>query len=259
MQFRKENVRYTAAIPKCNLHRPITEGGTGIKQYIHISKTRPNQGDLDFSHLLDAPAGKHGFCQAKNGHLYFEDGTRARFLGFNIATRSNTPDHALAEKLADRFASLGVNLIRLHAADAPLGDGAGNWSSCREAPLLDYDSGSTRIFHPEGLDRLDYLIAQLKARGIYLHIDLLVARGFLPGDDLEYPGGVNSCMKRYPMYNDRLIELQKEYAEKLLCHVNPYTGLALKDDPAVITVQMNNEESAIKGNTGGDAGPEMQP
>lgn len=230
-----------------------------MKQYIHISKSRPNQGELDFSHLLDAPAGKHGFCQAKNGHLYFEDGTRARFLGFNIAARSNTPDHALAEKLAARFASLGVNLIRLHAADAPLGDGAGNWSSCREAPLLDYDSGSTRIFNPEGLDRLDYLIAQLKAKGIYLHIDLMVARQFLPGDGLEYPGGIAACMKRYPMYNERLIELQKEYAEKLLCHVNPYTGLALKDDPAVVVVQMNNEESAIKGNTGADAGPEMQP
>lgn len=48
------------------------------------------------------------------------------------------------------------------------------------------------------------------------------------------------------MINERLIELQKDYARKLLLHVNPYTGLALADDPAVITVQINNEESAIK-------------
>jgi hypothetical protein len=230
-----------------------------MKQHISISKLDPNKGVLDFSHLLDAPAGCHGFVQTKDGHFYFEDGTRARFIGFNIATRSNTPDHETAERLAERFAGMGVNVIRLHAADAPIGDEPGSWSSCREAPLLDYDKGTTRVFNPEGLDRFDYLIAQLKERGIYLHIDLIVARGFLEGDGLDYPGSVPSCMKRYPMYNERLIELQKEYACELLCHVNPYTGLALKDDPAVITVQINNEESAIKGNNGADASESMQP
>ena len=51
-----------------------------MKQNIRIHKAEPNKGVLNFSHLLDAPAGKHGFVQSKNGHLYFEDGTRARFL-----------------------------------------------------------------------------------------------------------------------------------------------------------------------------------
>ena len=230
-----------------------------MKQHIRINKAESNQGVLNFSHLLDAPAGKHGFVWAKDGHLYFEDGQRARFLGFNIAARSNTPTHADAEKLAERFASMGVNVIRLHAADNIIGDEPGSWSSCREAPLLDYEKGSSRIFHPEGLDRFDYLVAKLKEKGIYLHIDLIVARAFLEGDGLDYPGSVASCMKRYPMYNQRLIELQKEYARELLCHVNPYTGLALVDDPAVMTVQMNNEESAIKGNMGADQGEEMKP
>ena len=102
-----------------------------MKQNIRISPVEPNRGVLNFSHLLDAPAGCHGFVRVKNGHFYFEDGKRARFLGFNIAARSNTPTHADAEKLAERFASMGVNVIRLHAADAPIGEGAGNWSSCK--------------------------------------------------------------------------------------------------------------------------------
>ena len=55
-----------------------------------------------------------------------------------------------------------------------------------------------------------------------------------------------------------LIELQKEYAKELLCHVNPYTGLALIDDPAVVTIQINNEDTAIKGNMGDDAGEESK-
>ena len=60
------------------------------------------------------------------------------------------------------------------------------------------------------------------------------------------------------MYNQRMIELQKEYARELLCHVNPYTGLALIEI-RVVTIQINNEDTAIKGNMGGDAGEEMKP
>ena len=205
-----------------------------MKQHIHIHKAEPNRGILDYSHLLDAPAGKHGFVETRKGHLYFEDGTRARFLGFNVAARSNTPDHETADKMAERFASMGVNIIRLHAADAPVGEEPGSWSSCKEAPLLDYSSGTSRKFNPEGLDRFDYFAAKLKEKG-------------------------PSCMKRYYMYNERMIQLQKEYAKELLCHVNPYTGLALIDDPAVVTIQINNEDTAIKGNMGGDAGEEMKP
>lgn len=230
-----------------------------MKQNIRIHKAEANKGVLNYSYLLDAPAGKHGFVQTRNGHLYFEDGTRARFLGFNIATRSNMPDHETAEKMAERFASMGVNFIRMHAADAPINDEPATWSSCREAPLLDYEKGNSRVFHPEGIDRFDYYFAKLKEKGIYIHIDLLVAREFIDGDGLDYPGGVNACVKRYPMYNKRLIELQKEYAKHLLTHVNPYTGLALIDDPAVVTVQINNEESAIKGCPEADADPKMKP
>ena len=230
-----------------------------MKQHIRIDKLNPNKGVLDYSHLLDAPAGKHGFVTTKSGHFYFEDGTRAKFLGFNVAARSNTPDHKTAERLAERFASMGVNVIRLHAADAPIGEEPRSWSSCKEAPLLDYEKGNGREFHPEGLNRFDYFAAKLKERGIYLHIDLIVARDFVEGDGLDYPGNAGTCIKRFPMYNKRFIELQKEYAKKLLCHVNPYTGLALIDDPAVITVQINNEESAIKGTMETDYREDMQP
>ncbi len=47
-----------------------------MKQNIRISMTEANQGVLNFSHLLDAPAGKHGFVRVKDGHFMFEDGTR---------------------------------------------------------------------------------------------------------------------------------------------------------------------------------------
>lgn len=218
-----------------------------MMQRLAVHKAWPNVGALDFRYLLDGPAGHRGFVRSVGGRLEFEDGTRARFIGFNLPARSNTPDHATAERLAERFATLGVNVIRLHAADAPPGQEPGSWTSFADAPLLDYNSGSTRRFHPEGLDRFDYFVAQLKQRGIYLHLDLIVARAFLAGDDLDHPADLPVGLKSFTMVNERLIALQQEYARDLLCHVNPYTGLALIDDPAVMTVQINNEDSVIKG------------
>ncbi len=230
-----------------------------MKQRISIHKAVASHGALDFSHLLDAPAGKHGYVTVKDGKLFFEDGKRARFIGFNLPTRSNTPDHETADKMAKRFTTMGVNVIRLHAFDAPIGDEPGSWSSCRQAPLMDYESGSTRNLHPEGLDRFDYFWAKLKEQGIYLHIDLIVARAFQPGDGLDYPGAPGSCLKCYTMVNRRMVELQKEFAQKLLTHVNPYTGTRLLDDPAVMTVQINNEDSVIKGTQEIKDMPHIQP
>lgn len=218
-----------------------------MRHRLQVHKATANVGPLDFSHLLEAPAGRRGFVQSRDGHLKFSDGTRARFIGFNLPARSNTPDHESAVRLAARLASLGVNVVRLHAADAPIGHEPGSWSSAADSPLLDYAGGTTRSFHPDGLDRFDFFVAELRSRGIYLHIDLLVARAFLEGDDLDYPGSLPGSLKCYPMVNRRLIELQQEYARALLTHVNPYTGLALVDDPAVMTVQINNEDSVIKG------------
>lgn len=216
-----------------------------MKRNIRIHKTEPNVNDLDFSWLLDAPAGKHGFVKVRDGHLVFEDGTRARFIGFNMPTRSNTPDHETAEKLAKRFASLGMNVVRLHAADCTPGDHG--WSSSQDHPLIDYASGTSRKFTEEGLDRFDYFCAKLKEAGIYMHLDLLVARVFQPGDELDYPDPAPFRYKCFTHLNGRLIELQKEYARNLLLHVNPYTGLALVDDPAFMTVQISNEDSFFGG------------
>jgi len=39
--------------------------------------------------VLDPPAGKHGFYKVKDGHFYFEEGTRARFWGTNLVFKQN--------------------------------------------------------------------------------------------------------------------------------------------------------------------------
>lgn len=214
-----------------------------MKQRVCIEKSVPNQGVMDFSHLLDKPAGKYGFVQVKNGHLYFENGQRARFFGINFPARAAMPEHDAAGRLSARLATLGINVVRLHAADVMTGPGG--WTSNPDSPLLDYASKTSRNFHPCGLDRFDYFFYQLKERGIYIHLDLYVARVFLEGDGLDYPDAIPAHTKCLSHFNQRMIELQKEYAKKLLNHVNPYTGIAYREDPAIMTVELANEDSAF--------------
>lgn len=213
-----------------------------MHQRIKIGKETENHGAMNFSYLLDAPAGKHGFIKAKDGHLYFEDGVRGKFVGFNMPARANMPDHRTAEILSGRLASMGVNIVRIHAIDAVTREKG--WSCRPGYSVIDYDRGNSCHLNPSGLERLDYWFFCLKQKGIYIHMDLLVARLFTKGDGLDYEGGP-VWFKFASHVNRRLIELQKEYASELLCHVNPYTGLAYKDDPAIVTVQIANEDSAF--------------
>ena len=113
-----------------------------MDQNVRIDKSIINTGALDFSWLLDKPAGKYGFVKAIDGHLDFENGNRAKFIGFNFPTRACMPDRTAADKISDKLATLGVNVVRLHAADAPLGGRTRSWSSNPDFPLIDYASGN---------------------------------------------------------------------------------------------------------------------
>lgn len=111
-----------------------------MRQHIDMKKAASFQGAMDFSSLLDAPAGKYGHVKVRDGHFYFENGKRIRFFGFNFPARSNMPDHETAEALADSLAALGVNVVRIHAADAYPGEKG--WSTDPEYSILDYRKGS---------------------------------------------------------------------------------------------------------------------
>ena len=209
-----------------------------MKKHITIDAHTPMTGALNFSHLLDAPAGKHGFVQAHDGHLLFENGQRARFFGFNFPGGGMMPTHETAEKYAERLATMGCNVVRLHAADH---------LRTNKISLIDYSKGNSLELDPVSLDRVHYFISQLKRRGVYVQVDLYCYRAFLSGDELDYPGEPNRPVKSVTYYNKRLIELQKEYARRYLTAVNPYTGLALTDEPAVMCVQITNENSLFWG------------
>jgi len=108
---------------------------------------------------------------------------------------------------------------------------------------------NTRSFNSDALDRLDYFIAKLKENGVYVNLNLLVGRNFLPGDGL--PPSINNLdwkQKQVPsMFYQPMIELQKEYATNLLTRLNPYTSTYYNNEPAIAFVEIVNEHGLIQG------------
>ena len=204
-----------------------------LKPY-QIDWSKTGESVVDMSDFLQAPAGKDGFVRVEGQHLVKPDGQRFRIWGVNLTSQNCFPPKELAPLIAGDLARFGVNCVRLHHMD-------GYWS-----PLYDRKSNDTAEFVADALDRLDYFIAELKKRGIYTNLNLNVSRQYKPGDgvrDAELLGYGKSAT----YFNPRLIELQHDYARKLLTHRNGYTGNEYRHEPAVATVELVNENSVLEG------------
>lgn len=184
---------------------------------------------LDFSGQLEAPAGKYGrVITGRNGVWTFRDRSDVpvRFYGVNLSAHGGFPDKKTAELAAERFAAYGINAVRIHHHDNILTGGGRNSSELA----------------PEWIDRLDYFFHCLKKRGIYLITDLYASRtmpaGAVPG--ISHAVGMNEW-KGLVMVNSDVKENHKRFVRNWLEHVNPYTGIAWKDDPALIAATNVNE------------------
>jgi hypothetical protein len=185
---------------------------------------------VDMSFLNDGIAGGSGSVTVKDGHFVDGKGTRIRFFGTNLTFSSCFPDKETAVTIAGRLRKLGMNVVRFHHMD--------NQSS----PDGIWDE-TMKELDPGQLDRLDWLVSQLKLHGIYSNINTHVSRNY-PGMDYKdteqfnYGKGIDQFYRPY-------IEMQKDYAKKLLTHRNPYTGTTYAEEPAVAFVEVNNENSLL--------------
>ncbi len=193
----------------------------------------------DVSFLLDAPAGKGGCIRIQNGHFVKPDGRRIRFWGVHFTDWSRgsveIPPKEDMPMWAATLARYGVNLVRLHFLDLPSPRG-----------IIDSSGNDSRSFDPQQLDRLDFEISEFKKRGIYVDLNLNVGRSYKAGDGVQDFDKIQ-WGKGLTLFDPRLIELEKEYAQKLLTHVNPYTKTAYRDEPAIAIVEILNENGLYLG------------
>ena len=198
------------------------------------------------AHLLDAPAGRHGFVRAQGGHFVTDAGP-SRFHATNLTGPANFPSRADADKLAARLARFGINCVRLHFMDTWYV----NFMPQPTQAILADDTRTQRELDPKQLDRLDYMIAAFKRAGIYVNINLHVGRTLDERDGFPGIKHLSWANKGIGQFEPRMIELQKEYARKLLTHVNPHTGNAYTDEPCVAMIEISNEDSLLRTYLGG--------
>lgn len=166
-----------------------------------------------------------------------DDQEEVTLFGVNYCLPSGYPYRALGYVKADPKQAVESDMAHL----ARLGlDGMrlsfwGDWeNSDQEGNLVDN----------EHLDLLDYVIAQASKRGIYVLLTPIT----LYSPVWPQPEETNTCQgfprfypKRELGINPQAIRVQQRYLSGILNHVNRYTGLAYKDEPAIVFFEPVNE------------------
>lgn len=197
---------------------------------------------IDISHLIDAPAGQHGFLKAAGDQLRFERARQpSKFWAINAGPGDLTPEEM--QHAARWYRKHGINLVRQHTVINAVG-------------LL----GRSGKFDPQKLGRYDRWFAALKEQGIYTTWSVIYPHhgpflqkhdGYDPAlfaeldaADKQHDGSRQAIVVNDFINLDRdLQDIALRYFERLLTHKNPYTGLQYKDDPALAVLEFQNESN----------------
>lgn len=122
------------------------------------------------------------------------------------------------------FSRLGFDAYRVHVWDTEISDTLGN------------------LLENEHLDVFDYMLKQMKDRGMkFLLTPIAFWGNGWPEPDSPTPGFSSKYGKDAALTNEAAIKAQENYLFQFLNHVNPYTGIAYKNDPAIIAFEISNE------------------
>ncbi|MBT4814891.1 MAG: cellulase family glycosylhydrolase [Lentisphaerae bacterium] len=217
-------------------HGQVTSSTPGWFEFDMPGLAVPDGAAVDLSHLNDAGISAEGFVAVRDGHFVDADGKRLRLFGTNVTGDSCFPSEAVSPRLARRLRQYGFNCLRLHFMDYSWG------GETRESLWEDPAKGTLSA---KNLAKLDRLIAECAANGIYLNLNLHVGR--------EYPGqpkipGIRTFRfsKNLDRWHEPFVQQMEQFCRDLLNHVNPHTGRRYADEPAIACVEINNENTMIR-------------
>jgi hypothetical protein len=187
---------------------------------------------ISLAYLNDHKAGAKG--QIRNvGGKFFVGSERIRLYGLALYGGAAMPAKADAIKIAARMRKEGFNAVRFIGWDETLAK-PNAWSVTHQNQgVLNEDHTLNAV----AMDYFDHYVYQLQQQGIYVMLPLHANRKYREAPDcIEYCEGLDN-------YLPSLIQSQKTMAAAFLNHVNPYTGRAYKNDPGVVAIEINNENS----------------
>jgi mannan endo-1,4-beta-mannosidase len=224
------------------------------------------------SHTATVPVGakaspapiltRRGSTLLVNGKTSRLSGINAYWLGLNDNARDSSgaptlPSHSELTSALTGMRAMGANLVRAHS----VGISAGTPRSFETAP---------GVYRDANLDSADWAIYQAKLRGIslmvpmtdqwnYFHggkgvfvhwaylldsagiVDVPAPTHLFDADGSEKGSQVEDQFFSASAGGLRIRALFKDYLTHWLNHVNPYTGLAYKNDPTIAIIETGNE------------------
>ena len=143
---------------------------------------------------------------------------------YRMAERNGISHEKAIEEDVYHFARLGLDLYRVHVWDTEISDSAGN------------------LIENEHLRLFDFAVKKMKERGMKFFLTPIAYWGNgWPEPNEPTPGFSEKYGKEGALTHPEAIKAQENYLFQFLNHVNPYTGLAYKDDPDVIAFEVSNE------------------
>lgn len=143
---------------------------------------------------------------------------------FRMAMRMGISHEEAIRQDVYHFARLDMDLFRVHVWDTEISDSVGN------------------LLENEHLRLFDFAVKEMKKRGMKFIITPIAFWGNgWPEPDEETPGFSHRYGKAACLTDPDAIMAQQRYLKQFLNHVNPYTGLAYKEDPDVIAFEISNE------------------
>lgn len=188
---------------------------------------------LDLRYLNEKIAGENGFIQrTPDGNSFqTENGIPMRFWSINGGDGTKDMSDADLAKFARFLAKMGVNMIRYHGSINPTG-----------ANINEVDKADVT-----GIWRM---VAAMKKEGIYSTISPFWAHNGHMGNPALSGWGIpgyttNEDLWGVMYFSDTLKTAYKKWVKYLYTEKNPFTGIALKDDPAVALIQVKNEDGVF--------------
>ena len=181
------------------------------------------------------------FVQAVNGKL-ISNGQPFRFSGTNNYFLMYAPQSQV-DAILDEAATNGLNVMRTWAwIDIGFADGTQSVAGKPSGVYFHYWTGTTPAFNDDdnGLKRLDYVIYKASQAGVKLILPFTNNWADFGGMDqyVRWRGLKNHDA----FYTDLTIRgWYQDYIAHLLTRVNTYSGIAYKDDPAILGWELANE------------------
>lgn len=171
---------------------------------------------------------RDGFKLVLGGKPFRYAGANIYWLGLDENTGSIAyPSHFRVDDALDTAARMGATVVRSHTVGVSTG------GALSLEPSLGH-------FNDQAFAAIDYAILSARSHGIRLLVPLTDNYHYYSGGKHDFTDWEHVSEDEF-FTNPRVIADFEAYLDHLLQHVNPLTGLALKDDPTIFAWETGNE------------------